>query len=158
SKFRANMHVPAWEQLMVGASFVGACFLPVLIYTPWLWTQRIILVMPCLIAASLLFIPHMAVYAPVIWHADGRLDWRMFLYISILVVAGLQVLLLAAMDLWERRDAVSVLLLLWLLGIFIFTVAVNWTINGRSLLPAVPAVGILAARRLERRLVNPGRK
>jgi hypothetical protein len=35
---------------------------------------------------------------------------------------------------------------------------VNWTINGRSLLPAVPAVGILAARRLERKLPDAGPK
>jgi 4-amino-4-deoxy-L-arabinose transferase-like glycosyltransferase len=158
SKFRANAHVTPWEQVLVGASFVGACFLPILLYTPWLWTRRMILVMPCLVAAGLLFIPRMAIYASLMWNANGGLHWGMFLYIAILMVAGLYVLLLAGVDVWERRDAVSVLLLLWLLGIFIFTVAVNWTINGRSLLPAVPAVGILAARRLERKLPGAGRK
>ena len=157
SKFRANTHVAPWEQVIVGASFVGACFLPILLYAPWLWTRRILLAMACLIAAGLLFIPRMAIYAPLMWHADGHLNWGMFLYLAVLLVAGLYVLLLAGMDWWERRDAVSVLLLLWLLGIFIFTIAVNWTINGRSLLPAVPAVGILAERRLERRFSGPAR-
>jgi len=158
SKFRANARVAAWEQMLVGVSFVGACFIPVLFYTPWLWTRRIILAMPCLVAGGLLVIPRMAVYAPFMWKVDGQLDWGMFFYVAILIVAGLYVLLLAGMDWRERRDAASVLLLLWLLGIFVFTVAVNWTINGRSLLPAVPAVGILAARRLERKLPDPAQK
>jgi 4-amino-4-deoxy-L-arabinose transferase-like glycosyltransferase len=156
SKFRANAHVAPWEQVLIGASFVGACFLPILLYTPWLWTRRMILLMPCLAAAGLLFIPRMAVYAPLIWNAAGSLNWGMFLYLAILMVTGLYVFLLAGMDVWERRDAVSVLLLSWLLGVFVFTVAVNWTINGRSLLPAVPAIGILAARRLERKLPDSG--
>lgn len=154
SKFRANTHVAPWEQVIVGVSFVGGCFIPLLLYTPWLWTRRIILAMPCLVAAGLLFVPRMAVYAPLMWNADGQLRWGMFLYVAILVVTGSYVLLLAVMDCWEQRDAVSVLLLLWLLGIFVFAVAVNWTINGRSLLPAVPAVGILAARRLDRKHPN----
>lgn len=157
AKFRANIHVGPEEQMLVGASFVGACFLPLLLYAPWLWSRRILLAMPCLMAAGLLVIPRMTVYAPSMWSANGQLQWGMFLYVAILMVAGLYVLLLAGMDLWERRDAVSALLLLWLLGIFIFTVAVNWTINGRSLLPAVPAVGILAARRLERRFPGAAR-
>ena len=45
----------------------------------------------------------------------------------------------------------SVLLGLWISGIFIFATALNWTINARSLLPALPAVGILAARQMERK-------
>lgn len=151
SRFRANAYDIRWEQVTVGISFVGACFLPVLFYAPWLWSRRIILAMPCLIAAGLLIIPRMAVYVSLMWKPDGRLQWGTFSYTAILVIAGLYVFLLAAMDLWERRDAVSVLLLLWLSGMFVFTVALNWTINGRSLLPAVPAIGILAARRLERR-------
>ena len=88
------------------------------------------------------------------WNTNGNLRWGTFAYIAVLVVAGLYVFLLAGMDVWERRTAVSVLLLLWLSGMFVFTVVLNWTIDGRSLLPAVPAIGILVARRLERRNVG----
>jgi hypothetical protein len=35
------------------------------------------------------------------------------------------------------------------LGTFFFAAFVNWTINGRSILPIAPAVGILIARRLD---------
>jgi hypothetical protein len=41
------------------------------------------------------------------------------------------------------------LLVLWVAGTFCFAGFVNWTVNGRSLLPLLPAVGILLARRWE---------
>jgi hypothetical protein len=34
----------------------------------------------------------------------------------------------------------------WVWGTFIFTALFNWTVNGRSILPMAPAVGILLAR------------
>jgi len=40
-------------------------------------------------------------------------------------------------------------LLLWIVGIFVFATRINWTINGRSLLPMLPAVAILVGRRLD---------
>jgi len=40
---------------------------------------------------------------------------------------------------------------LWVMGTFAFTAEFNWSINGRSILPMAPAVGILLARRLESR-------
>ena len=157
TKFRAHTYVAPWEQGVIGATFAGACFIPVLVFTPWLWARRIVLAMLCLIAAGLLVIPHMAAYATLVWEANGQLNWGRFFFIATLTVAGLYVMLLAAMDLWERRDAASVLLLLWLMGIFVFAVALNWTISARSFLPAVPAVGILAARRMTRKYPAPAR-
>ena len=59
-------------------------------------------------------------------------------------------LALAIADLLHRRDAHSWLLALWVLGTFSFTAFFNWTVNGRSILPMAPAVGILIARRLEK--------
>jgi hypothetical protein len=56
---------------------------------------------------------------------------------------------LAATDAWKRRDADSLLLLLWVFGTFAFTGFVNWTINARSVLPLIPAAGILLARRVD---------
>jgi hypothetical protein len=40
------------------------------------------------------------------------------------------------------------MLLLWVWGTFVFCI-LNWTINGRSILPMVPAVAILLLRRIE---------
>jgi hypothetical protein len=40
--------------------------------------------------------------------------------------------------------------MLWVLGTFLFTALCNWTINGRTILPIAPALGILVAQRLNR--------
>jgi len=73
------------------------------------------------------------------------------LQIAFWAAGGVCVLVLAVADVWDRRDAHSVLLALWIAGIFLFTAFFNWTVNGRSILPMAPAVGILLARRLEQR-------
>jgi hypothetical protein len=49
---------------------------------------------------------------------------------------------------WSR-NAGYWLLLLWVAGTFVFAAFFNWTVNGRSILPMTPALGILIARRLE---------
>ena len=69
--------------------------------------------------------------------------------VILFLAGGILVLLLAGADFRHRRDADSLLLVLWVLGLVVFAVVFNWTINGRSLLPALPAVGILLARRLD---------
>src|SRR5262249_44134297 len=55
-----------------------------------------------------------------------------------------------ALDLYERRDSNSLLLFMWVAGTFVFAAFINWTINGRSILPLTVAAGILISRRLER--------
>lgn len=64
---------------------------------------------------------------------------------------GVGVLALALGDLLRTRRPEAVLLLAWVLGCFAFASFVNWTLNARSVLPLIPAVGILIARRLEQR-------
>jgi hypothetical protein len=116
-----------------------------------LWSRRKIFFGLCLLAAGLFLIPRMSTLLHFVWRGDGRLNWPAFVQVAVFSVGGLSVLALAGADLWRRRDAVSLLLLCWIGGVFVFATAVNWTINGRTLLPAVPSLGILIARRLERR-------
>jgi hypothetical protein len=65
--------------------------------------------------------------------------------------AGLGVLALALADARAARDPEALLLLAWVAGTFVFAAFLNWTVNARGLLPLIPAVGILIARRIERR-------
>ena len=97
----------------------------------------------------MLFIPSMSAFVRVMWHDDGSLNWMTFLEAAVLAVGGFYIVMLAVVDVWNGRDATSLLLLLWFFGVFVFAVGLNWTINGRSFLPAVPVLGILVARRLE---------
>jgi 4-amino-4-deoxy-L-arabinose transferase-like glycosyltransferase len=63
---------------------------------------------------------------------------------------GVLVLGLAAAELLRRpRDPRAWLLALWVGGTFAFAAFGNWTVNGRSLLPLLPAAGLLLARRWE---------
>jgi hypothetical protein len=63
-------------------------------------------------------------------------------------LSGLIVLMLALLDWTRHKSAESLLLVLWLFGTIAFCI-LNWTINGRSVLPIVPAVAILLLRRIE---------
>jgi 4-amino-4-deoxy-L-arabinose transferase-like glycosyltransferase len=77
--------------------------------------------------------------------------WSLGLLVQLVIFGSLGLLLLAVtvLELGSRRDAGSVLLALWIGGTFVFTVFCNWTINIRSILPLVPAVAIVAMRRLD---------
>ncbi|MGH7941708.1 MAG: tetratricopeptide repeat protein, partial [Limisphaerales bacterium] len=69
--------------------------------------------------------------------------------VAILVTAGAQLLLVAIVEPLRRRDSVSTILFLWVIGVFVFSAVINWTVNVRGFLPACPAVAILAVRRIE---------
>ncbi len=68
---------------------------------------------------------------------------------------GVGVLALAVTDALKTRAPESIVLLLWVFGIFVFAALLNWTVNVRSILPLVPAAAILAARRIARREPKP---
>jgi 4-amino-4-deoxy-L-arabinose transferase-like glycosyltransferase len=69
--------------------------------------------------------------------------------IAIWVATGVLGLWLGAADFWRGRNPDALLLFFWLAGVFVFAAFFNWTVNGRSILPLVPAVAIIIVRRLE---------
>jgi hypothetical protein len=69
-------------------------------------------------------------------------------------VVGACALGLAFDDFARRRSADAVLLLAWMTGTFVFAAFANWTLNARSILPLMPALGIGIARRLAGRGVG----
>jgi tetratricopeptide (TPR) repeat protein len=69
-----------------------------------------------------------------------------------MVIIGMNLLALAVADLWNHKgDPASLLLFCWVMGTFTFASFINWSVNGRSMLPMAPAVGILLVRRIEQR-------
>ncbi len=64
---------------------------------------------------------------------------------------GVSLLAVSVLDLAREKDAASWLLFFWVVGTFLFATFINWTINGRSLLPMIPAAGILIDRRIRQR-------
>ena len=142
-------------QGIVGLAFTGGCFLPALLYAPRLWSKRALAAAliagasaGSALAAGALASGGVALAAG--WRAAGSIQFGLF------VAAGLLVLALALVESRERRDPPTILLGLWLAGTFLFASFVNWSVNGRSLLPMAPAVAILAARRLDRLAPSSG--
>jgi 4-amino-4-deoxy-L-arabinose transferase-like glycosyltransferase len=73
-----------------------------------------------------------------------------FVQFAALCVVGTGALVLAGAGLRHWRLSDSVLLALWVLGTFVFAAMVNWSVNGRSILPMVPAAAIIVCRQMDR--------
>ncbi|MBI4115484.1 MAG: glycosyltransferase family 39 protein [Candidatus Omnitrophica bacterium] len=140
---------------LTGLSFTGGCVSTALFYFPFLWRRR---------AAVGMFI--LSTFLLTLWaflfgsadsfslrSVDQSLRWSFLLQFDVMILGGLSILGFAVIDFLHSKDADSLLLVLWVLGTFIFATFINWTVNGRSVLPMVPAAGILLTRRLER--TNP---
>jgi len=84
--------------------------------------------------------------------------WSYLLQVVLLTGVGLHLVVLAGVEVWQKRDTISVTLALWILSGFLFATVLNWTISARSLLPIIPAAAILGMRRLERYEADSGLK
>jgi hypothetical protein len=151
----ANRGLSRWSRPLAGLSFTGGCALSVLALCPLMWSRRVqgIVAAASALAASALIlgwikvgrqfvdklIPH-----PLVGH------WELIgSQLTLFIAGGVFTLALAITDYWKKRDSDSLLLGLWVVGTFFFTIRLNWTVNARSVLPLIPAAAILAVRRLE---------
>jgi 4-amino-4-deoxy-L-arabinose transferase-like glycosyltransferase len=126
-------------KILSALSFTGGCCAIVLICAPviarglWRWG---------IVGAIILCV--------VLWLGFGS-QWSLF------ALAGLSVLALPILDLKRHKNAEALLLLLWVFGTLLFCL-VNWTINGRTILPMMPAVAILLLRHIEASGARTGRR
>jgi hypothetical protein len=135
----------------VSVGFVGGCTLPALTLAPFLWSRKKILFVLVVsgIAGFLIGTARIGLGG-----TNGLRDFHAHavsvgMHSTFFIAVGFSVLALAAADAWKHRDADSLLLMLWVFGTFIFTGFVNWSINARTVLPMIPAAGILLARRID---------
>ncbi|MBX7167159.1 MAG: glycosyltransferase family 39 protein [Pirellulales bacterium] len=138
-------------QTIVALAMLGGC-LPSAAFLAWFLlsrTQLLAAALGCLAAALV-----GAMFAGRFWPDARDLPLAPALLgvqLGTFAALGLGTLALALAEFRASRDRQTLLLLLWVLGTFVFAGFVNWTSNARSLLPLAPALGILLARRLERR-------
>ncbi len=135
-------------RMLVGFSFVGGCALPAITFIPVIWHRRGLLLGG--VVVGLLGICCRMGWINLPAAPEAHLHWtRLTAQLTLFMTGGICILALACLDWWKRKDADSMLLMLWVLGTFAFATLVNWTANARSVLPLIPAAGILLARRVD---------
>jgi 4-amino-4-deoxy-L-arabinose transferase-like glycosyltransferase len=135
--------------IIMSLSFLGGCVASVFFYSPLLWSRRALGAGAALAGLSLLLY-----FTGVIRDSleiASEMREPVVIQTVFFAVAGIGVLALAVADLRTHRDARSLLLFLWVTGTWFFMTFLNWTINGRTILPLAPAAGILLMRRIDRR-------
>jgi hypothetical protein len=137
----------AWSKFLIGLSFSGAVVPGVFFLSPRLFSRRLLAGSAVTaLAAALLLVRNPA-------NAGSVIDLKKiqpFLAIELvlLIVSGLVTLALGVSSLKRRMAPEVVLLSLWLLGTFVYSSFVNWTINEPPLMLIGPPAAILLSRRL----------
>lgn len=149
SAFRQHHGYTYLPKILIGLSFTGGCVASVLFFANRLWCRKWLLGGVAVAAILTLILPSAGVMAQNTLSHDAGIRWVVAAQFGLMIVLGMSVLALAVTDFFKHRNAESALLGLWVLGTFIFAALVNWTANGRSILPMVPAVGILVMRRID---------
>ena len=148
--YAVSARAGAWRSMMAtvltALAFTGGCLAAATMLMCWLWRPRVL-------AGFLLlgFLVALAIFKGQVMSqlgVTGASRWWLEAQLLFWAVGGIGVLALAVEAAWRWRDAPSCLLALWILGPFVFAGFLNWTVSARTLLPMVPAVGILLARRL----------
>jgi 4-amino-4-deoxy-L-arabinose transferase-like glycosyltransferase len=154
-------HASKGARTVITLSYMGGSVLPALLMAPLIWSRKQIGLALTASGIAAVFIMRglvrlgLTAGSPQAFAARNQ-HWAIISIELVLFIAGgISVLALAIADYRRERDADSLFLLLWVAGTFWFTAYLNWTVNARSILPMVPAIGILLARRLEKRSSNP---
>lgn len=145
----------SWGSLLarvgVGLSFTGGCMATILFYMHRLPSRsRVYTIAAAAIAVGLVVVLSRSDAILGLRDPSG-LHWATILELGVFILAGLMILRLPFDATLKRRDPDSVLLLLWVIGTFAFAAFFNWSCNGRSILPMVPAAAILLVRRIGER-------
>jgi 4-amino-4-deoxy-L-arabinose transferase-like glycosyltransferase len=133
-------------------SFTGGCALSTLVFAPLLWPRAMLrnIALGSLLATLLIALGWLNLGLQVGGSYARRENWLLVdTQLALCIAGGISMLALAIVDYRDRRDAASAFLALWVLGTFAFAAFINYTVNARSVLPLIPAAGILIARRIE---------
>jgi 4-amino-4-deoxy-L-arabinose transferase-like glycosyltransferase len=139
------------SKALAGLSFSGGCNLLCLAALPMLWGRKGVWVALAGMVVIALLVVGLKTLGMFSVSEAGHVKWLSVAQIVLFISGGTALLVLAATDALRCKDALSVLLFLWIAGTFLFACGVNWTIAGRNILPMAPAAAILVIRRIESR-------
>ena len=132
---------------IVLAGFVGGCGATVAL--AWIISspRRATLLLALAIVAILALALHRPLTAGLA-HTGGVHRARAALQLGLFAAGGVLLIVVSVRGWRRERDADATLLLLWIAGTLVFVACLNWTINGRVILPMLPALAMLALRRM----------
>jgi len=146
SMIKGLLATGAAEKGFTGLLFAGGSFLPVLFFLPFIRNFKVYAAVILFASVALIVLLLSGGVGGMRVYREGGLDWAFMAHAIVFSAAGGGLLAIAVSDLLRERDPKAVLLFLWVAGTFVFSGFVNWTTNGRTLLPMAPAFGILIAR------------
>ncbi|GMV93810.1 MAG: hypothetical protein AMXMBFR82_35880 [Candidatus Hydrogenedentota bacterium] len=135
--------------LLVGLTFTGGCMSPIVFFAPLFKIRYLPVVAVCVSVIVVLLFSAAPAFQTMLAQSAPEQSWWIAVQAALFATAGLTVMIVVALDWIEKRDADSTLLVLWVLGTFVFSVFLNWSVTSRTILPMVPPVAILIVRRLE---------
>ena len=132
----------------ISLSYLGGCVATVIVFSPLLASRKILAIGLLIMLPVIMVVSSQSQFGNLDMPRNNRGGLVLSSQFAAYFVAGAALLALTAADLWRARDADSCLLVLWTVGTFVFCWMFNWSVNGRSILPLVPAASILIVRRL----------
>ena len=140
------------QNALIALAFLGGGMATAVFLAPQCWRKHGIKIL----VAALFLVAGILFFDDALWSRYSSLHDLTQLSVKIQMIfwatGGLCLLVLALTEIRRCRDANSLLLFLWIAGIFYFAACCNWTVNARSILPMTPAVAILIARQLQSKL------
>jgi len=138
------------RQTIVGLAFVGGGLMSAVFFAPFIFSKRSLLLGIGCGAACLLGLFFLLTTGVIPIPNWDRLPAAVQFQFVLFWAVGVYILLVAVVELSQHRNGLTLTLFLWIIGTFVFVVYVNWTINARALLPMLPAVAVIFARRANR--------
>lgn len=152
TEFRGRFNFGHATKGLIGLAFTGGCLVSLLFFTPFLWSRSVLFIQLAASAVIILAISFIETIGSFPLHDAYGVRWPQVIQLGIMVMIGMNLLALAVADLWNHKgDPASLLLFCWVIGTFTFATFINWSVNGRSILPMAPAAGILLVRQIEQR-------
>ncbi len=153
-KFRVSSGSVTVGRFSNGLSFTGGCAITLAIYVWIIGSMRrgsktiaIAAFLSFILVAAVLDIRGNGILAYTTRKiGSGAVDGSLIFQLAICVTAGFWIVAAVGMSAWQRRDAESLLLVLWFAGTFVFATLANWTVAARSVLPLIPAAAIAIVR------------
>lgn len=138
------------RKFLTSLTFLGAGATPALFLAPWLWRRSARATLYLSAIGIALFTVILQQSGWQVGEPRASYEWWFWIQYGLWLLAGVHIIALIIAEIWAQRDRDSVFLGLWLGGTLIYCIFLYHFINIRVILPALPVIVLVCARRLRR--------